>query len=106
MKEKAETKIYRSPYTGQVRWSRPSPHIPIHKMKNKTLTEIVRSYVVRFPLNEFFFTWEDVAEDLASACAAAYEAGRTPGAQPLSQTCRERLVREGVAALDDCPKEA
>ena len=78
--------------------------VPTHKMKSKTLTDIVRCYVAKLPLNEPGIYYDVVAADLANACAAAYEAGRTPGAQPLSQGSLARLRREAVAALENCPK--
>ena len=82
-------------------------HLPARsnqKMKSKTLTDIVRCYVAKLPLNEPGIYYDVVAADLANACAAAYEAGRTPGAQPLSQGSLARLRREAVAALENCPK--
>jgi len=73
-------------------------------MKTETLADIVRLYVAKLPLNRGIISYDDVASDLARACAAAYEAGRKPGARPLSGGKLTRLCREAVAALENCPK--
>jgi hypothetical protein len=73
-------------------------------MKTKTLTNIVRGYVAKLPLNEPGIYYNEVAVDLASACAEAYEAGRTPGAKLLTRASLARLQKVAVAALQDCPK--